>query len=397
MFERFRAQPGQGLKEYGLQIQNSSENISNAYLYMDSINEFIRLYKEREESYFYSLLMKGKITENEFDEFQNNFGYNNNIPKIGDLLRKSRYYLINVHPIGQYSDTKMSERIVNIGGIENEMEDFIKNNPQIIERRQEDVPESSSQSGEYFPRTEEEEKWTYKAKCVVLFSLGTAVKYEGFTDKHYKTLTKTFSKGGFKKLFSKECNYLIRVTDDFSLNKNFVDGVHSIGKNIRFYKGMIKQREILEKAKVKLFVTHGGQNSFNEILKAGVPVIVIPFFGDQPFNATIAEYLGIGLSIKPEDFVEKFQKTFNKIMDKRFLIRPSSYQKNAQEIAKTIKKAHRGQINIFLDIVKEAIEEVEEESPFPAMPAEVTPEYLYLDNLGTIVKKFLKSISPSRK
>nr|CAD2166865.1 unnamed protein product [Meloidogyne enterolobii] len=77
---------------------------------------------------------------------------------------------------------------------------------------------------------------------------------------------------------------------------------------------MIKQREILERAQVKLFVTHGGQNSFNEILKAGVPVIVIPFFGDQPLNATIAEYLGIGLSIKPGEFIQKFQEAFNKIM-----------------------------------------------------------------------------------
>ena len=79
-----------------------------------------------------------------------------------------------------------------------------------------------------------------------MFSLGTAVKYEGFTEAHYKTLTKTFSKLSLSKIFS-QCKYLIRVTEDFDLNKNFVDGVHSIGKNIRFYKGMIKQREILGK------------------------------------------------------------------------------------------------------------------------------------------------------
>ena len=166
--ERFHAEPGQGLKEYGLQTQNSNQNYLNADYYKSSISEFIRLYNDREWSYSRLLLEKGKITENELDEIENSFT-ENRIPKIGDLLRKSRYYLINVHPIGQYSVTENEEnqedhlkRIVNIGGIENEMEDFIKNNPQIIEHRQEDVPESSSQSGGYFPRNEEENKWIYK-------------------------------------------------------------------------------------------------------------------------------------------------------------------------------------------------------------------------------------------
>uniref|UniRef100_A0A914ND22 glucuronosyltransferase n=1 Tax=Meloidogyne incognita TaxID=6306 RepID=A0A914ND22_MELIC len=99
------------------------------------------------------------------------------------------------------------------------------------------------------------------------------------------------------------------------LQVSYASSFSSPSVPVKYLSEKNENKYFLEKAKVKLFVTHGGQNSFNEILKAGVPVIVIPFFGDQLFNATIAEYLGIGLSIKPGDFVEKFQKTFNKIME----------------------------------------------------------------------------------
>jgi len=55
------------------------------------------------------------------------------MPKIEDLLRKSKYYLINVHPLGRYfvredeeNDQVFSEKIIHIGGIEVEIEGKIK-------------------------------------------------------------------------------------------------------------------------------------------------------------------------------------------------------------------------------------------------------------------------------
>lgn len=47
---------------------------------------------------------------------------------------------------------------------------------------------------------------------------------------------------------------------------------------------LISKVEIL-KAKVDLFLTHGGQNSFMESLMAGTPVVVCPGFADQIANA----------------------------------------------------------------------------------------------------------------
>lgn len=54
-----------------------------------------------------------------------------------------------------------------------------------------------------------------------------------------------------------------------------------------------------------LFVTHGGLLSQLEAFNAGVPVVAIPFFGDQPYNAVIYQTLGMGRGLKLTDVNEK--------------------------------------------------------------------------------------------
>jgi MGT family glycosyltransferase len=55
------------------------------------------------------------------------------------------------------------------------------------------------------------------------------------------------------------------------------------------------QPQVLERA--ALFVTHGGMNSANEALYAGVPMLVVPQGADQPLVAARVAELGAGLSI----------------------------------------------------------------------------------------------------
>ncbi|MFC3456291.1 glycosyltransferase [Amycolatopsis speibonae] len=45
---------------------------------------------------------------------------------------------------------------------------------------------------------------------------------------------------------------------------------------------------------VQLFVTHGGYNSVREAIRAGVPMVVAPLFGDQLDNARKVAELGLG-------------------------------------------------------------------------------------------------------
>ncbi|CAH1389503.1 unnamed protein product [Nezara viridula] len=61
------------------------------------------------------------------------------------------------------------------------------------------------------------------------------------------------------------------------------------------------QRDILAHKNCILFVTHGGFLSLTESLFYGVPVIGLPFFGDQPKNMIQVHKAGYGLMIKDDN------------------------------------------------------------------------------------------------
>jgi N-glycosyltransferase len=51
----------------------------------------------------------------------------------------------------------------------------------------------------------------------------------------------------------------------------------------------------------QLFVTHGGYNSIREAIRAGVPMAVLPLFGDQEHNAVRVTELGLGTRLGEVD------------------------------------------------------------------------------------------------
>lgn len=57
--------------------------------------------------------------------------------------------------------------------------------------------------------------------------------------------------------------------------------------------------QVSQLANSDIFITHGGNNSFQEAVVKRVPLVVIPFFGDQPRVAKRAEELGIGINLRP--------------------------------------------------------------------------------------------------
>ncbi|QGM05642.1 macrolide family glycosyltransferase [Stenotrophomonas maltophilia] len=61
----------------------------------------------------------------------------------------------------------------------------------------------------------------------------------------------------------------------------------------------VPQLQVLKQA--ALFVTHGGMNSVNEAMAAGVPVLVIPQGADQPMVARRVCDLGAGLALRKEE------------------------------------------------------------------------------------------------
>jgi UDP:flavonoid glycosyltransferase YjiC (YdhE family) len=59
----------------------------------------------------------------------------------------------------------------------------------------------------------------------------------------------------------------------------------------------VPQPAVLGHPAVKAFVSHGGQNSTNEGITAGKPILCMPFGADQPVNAQLIADKGFGLKV----------------------------------------------------------------------------------------------------
>ncbi|HEX8704014.1 MAG TPA: nucleotide disphospho-sugar-binding domain-containing protein, partial [Myxococcaceae bacterium] len=86
----------------------------------------------------------------------------------------------------------------------------------------------------------------------------------------------------------------------------------------------VPQVELLPR--MDLVIGHGGNNTTNETLAAGKPLLVIPVGGEQQDNSRRVEYLGAGLSLRPEQLsVEKVRQAVTRLREE-----PSFVQKTRQ-------------------------------------------------------------------
>ncbi|XP_028134383.2 UDP-glycosyltransferase UGT5-like [Diabrotica virgifera virgifera] len=91
-------------------------------------------------------------------------------------------------------------------------------------------------------------------------------------------------------------------------------------KNVEIRK-WFPQQDILAHPNVKLFITHGGLLSLTESIHYGVPVLVLPVFGDQKMNAARVENEGYGIKIPFSQInEERFTNALNKLLnDNKYL------------------------------------------------------------------------------
>lgn len=130
------------------------------------------------------------------------------------------------------------------------------------------------------------EKTNYvNKKPLIYFSLGTVVM-DNLWNQQAETREKLT--GFIRKLAEiwREKNYQIIFTTQ---GKKVLD----VYPDNWWVYDSVDQVEILSRA--DLFITHGGSNSFHEAVMQKVPMIVIPFFGDQLLVADRTEQLGLGI------------------------------------------------------------------------------------------------------
>ncbi|XP_049826160.1 UDP-glucosyltransferase 2 isoform X1 [Aethina tumida] len=121
---------------------------------------------------------------------------------------------------------------------------------------------------------------------VIYFSLGSNVKGNFLDEQSKKAIISVFSQLPYKVLMKIEL-------ENYNIPQNI-----KIGK-------WLPQQDILRHPNIKLFVTHGGLQSVQEAVTNGVPMVGIPFFGDQYNNIFKGVKKGFVVKVDKENITEE--------------------------------------------------------------------------------------------
>jgi UDP:flavonoid glycosyltransferase YjiC (YdhE family) len=173
-----------------------------------------------------------------------------------------------------------------------------------------------------------------------------------------------------------------------SLPKSYkVEGVKYLTQDITSEKHaaikMIKwspQQAVLNHPSTKLFLSHGGLDSVYEALDAGVPLIILPFFGDQPRNAMLIKEHNAG------DYIEWPAMTSSLIQSKfKTLLNPENIKLQSKlSQLKLITKFSSQRVQLSSELIEsyaqsaKACRPFDTAEPFKDTPCELKP-FLPLD------------------
>lgn len=147
-------------------------------------------------------------------------------------------------------------------------------------------------------------------KGVIFFSLGTNVQGSNLSKEKIKIIFNVLSKLPY--------TVLLKWGDS-----NFPGQSENM-----IYRSWLPQDDLLAHPKVKLFITHGGMGSVVESQYHGVPMVGIPFFGDQQANIANVIKSGFGLGLEYARFTEEdFRKAVVEVLEN------PAYTKNVQKFS----------------------------------------------------------------
>ncbi|PFX22678.1 2-hydroxyacylsphingosine 1-beta-galactosyltransferase [Stylophora pistillata] len=121
-----------------------------------------------------------------------------------------------------------------------------------------------------------------------------------------------------------------------------------LGDNVKV-SSWLPQNDILGHPKTRLFIGHAGMNGMLEAAYHGVPMICVPFFGDQFDNSAAVKHFGMGEFLYKESITE--ESLGNLIQT---VLNNPSYRDNAGRISRSIKLLPRSAIEAAADWVEYA-------------------------------------------
>ncbi|GAB0095707.1 hypothetical protein DMENIID0001_111230 [Sergentomyia squamirostris] len=132
---------------------------------------------------------------------------------------------------------------------------------------------------------------------VIFFSLGSNLKSSLLPEEQLNAIWKSFE-----------------MLQEKVLMKWETDQVPNIPSNVKIGK-WLPQRDILAHKNLKVFVSHGAIGSITEARYWGVPIIGIPFFGDQMSNVAAAVKEGWAYQLNFDELTEEsFSKALQEVL-----------------------------------------------------------------------------------
>ncbi|XP_045461720.1 UDP-glycosyltransferase UGT5-like isoform X4 [Harmonia axyridis] len=218
-------------------------------------------------------------------------------PSIKELIRETSLWLLNANPI--FSDRRPNvPNVVEFFNIHMERnESYPKDLKQILDNAKEGV---------------------------VYFSLGTNVRFDHVQGDVKKNIMAALG----------DLPYTV-------ICKWESESIEGQPKNVHLRK-WLPQQAVLAHPNVKVFITQGGLQSSEEAIINAVPLVVIPFLGDQPLNAKILKSNGMAETISPKELNRELLR--DTILT---VARKENYRQRAKELR-----------DIFLDQPQSGVDKV---------------------------------------
>ncbi|XP_063897133.1 UDP-glucosyltransferase 2 isoform X3 [Helicoverpa armigera] len=197
------------------------------------------------------------------------------VPPMSELKNNVDMLFVNIHPLWD-TNRPVPPSVIYMGGLHQKPQ---KELPQDLKSYLD-----SSKNG------------------VVYISFGTNVKPSRLPAEKIQILIKVFSELPYDVLWKWD-----------------EDDLPGRSSNVRIEK-WLPQSDLLRHPKIKVFITQGGQQSTDEAITAGVPLIGVPMLGDQWFNVEkyITHEIGVRLDIETLT-EEEFKNAITEVIgDKKY-------------------------------------------------------------------------------